>query len=671
MKTSADISRIIAVIAGIILAVVVLMFPLGYFLLSCRFIDGNLQVEAEINAGLITQVVSSNPEMWRFEQVRLEGLLSRRTLAHTPEIRRILGMDGGVIAASEDPLPRPVMRRSAFIYDAGVPVGMIEISRSLLPLLGRAAIMLLVMLPLGIGSFMVLRTYPLRAIRRTEEALKNTNEFLTRVLESTTNVILVTNTEGTIIHCNERACELSGLRSSDLVGSPVYRLFSAASAASVRDHLSSVIIHSRTLTRSEAALKGGGGRQITVSWSAAPFFQGVKTVGAVISMEDITEFKRMEDDLIRVQKLESLGVLAGGIAHDFNNLLTAIMGNIEMARMRLRPDDKPYTRLVEAERASLRARDLAQQLLTFSKGGAPLRQAVLMDRVISDAMTIALRGANTVCKADLPADLWPVHGDEGQLTQVMSNLIINACQAMTDGGTIIISGENLTVSGTGDPSLGPGRYVLITVSDAGSGIPTEHLPKIFDPYFTSRTSGSGLGLATVHSIIKRHEGAVRVESEVGKGTTFRIYLPASSGAISTPDTSSCLAAPGAGRVLVMDDEEIIRDVAGEMLRHMGYDVVTAGSGEETIELYRSAREEGNPFDAVIMDLTVPNGMGGRQTMEMLLEIDPKARVVVSSGYSTDPVMADYRSYGFRAVVSKPYKVEDLCRTVQKVISNGG
>jgi nitrogen-specific signal transduction histidine kinase/CheY-like chemotaxis protein len=418
-------------------------------------------------------------------------------------------------------------------------------------------------------------------------------------------------------------------------------------------------------------LTGKGEKPVTVSWSAAPFFQGAKIVGAVISMEDITEFKIMEDELIRVQKLESLGVLAGGIAHDFNNLLTAIMGNIEMARRHLRPDDKPYTRLAEAERAAVRARDLAQQLLTFSRGGAPVRQTVVMGQVINDAAALAVRGANISCTCDLPADLWPVHGDEGQLAQVMSNLIINACQAMPNGGIIRISGENMTVDSTGDRALRPGRYVVISLSDTGSGIPAEHLPRIFDPYFTSRKTGSGLGLATVHSIIKRHGGAVRVESEVGKGTTFRIYLPASSGVVFTPDTSGCLTVPGRGRVLVMDDENIIRDVAGEMLRELGYDVATAANGEETISLYSAAMEEGTPFNAVILDLTVQNGMGGKQTMERLLKIDPAARGVVSSGYSNDPVMADYRSYGFRAVVSKPYKVDDLCRTVQKVIANGG
>ncbi len=385
-------------------------------------------------------------------------------------------------------------------------------------------------------------------------------------------------------------------------------------------------------------------------------------------MIDITEHKRMEEELLKAQKLESLSVLAGGIAHDFNNLLMGILGNLSLARMAVSPGDQINERLEAAEKATLRARDLTQQLLTFAKGGAPIKETASIAHLIGDTAEFALRGSNVRCDVRLPDDLWPVEVDEGQMSQVIQNLIINADQAMPEGGVLRIRAENVTVSSEGDLPLPPGRYVKVTFTDQGVGIPEEHLSKVFDPFFTTKQKGSGLGLATAYSIIKRHGGHIAVESTLGAGTTFTIYLPASEKPLPPEVTSREEAPVGRGHVLLMDDEAIIRDVGSQMLACLGYEVDVARDGNEAIRLYREKKERGEPYDVVIMDLTVRGGMGGREAIKKLLEFDPQARVIVSSGYSNDPIMAEYGRYGFRGVVAKPYKLQDLSRVLDQVMN---
>ncbi len=389
----------------------------------------------------------------------------------------------------------------------------------------------------------------------------------------------------------------------------------------------------------------------------------------IVLAHDVTERRRMEAELLKAQKLESLGVLAGGLAHDFNNLLTAIMGNVSLAKLSSRPGDGIYERLQEAEKASFRARDLTHQLLTFAKGGVPVKRTVTLPGLIKEAAGFALRGSRSLCEFSFPPDLCAVEADEGQLSQVIHNLIINADQAMPAGGKINVRGENVPIGpGDGLP-LQAGTYVKLSVQDRGIGIPREHFTRIFDPYFTTKQKGSGLGLATTYSIIKRHDGQITVESDLGVGAAFHIYLPAAAGGCH-PEAEPEEAKParGTGRILVMDDEEMIRDVAGKVLVGLGYEVDFAADGEKAVELYAAARESGRPFNAVIMDLTIPGGTGGRETIEKLRAIDPGVRAIVSSGYSNDPVMARFRDFGFRGVVSKPYTVASLSEAVKKALA---
>ncbi len=383
--------------------------------------------------------------------------------------------------------------------------------------------------------------------------------------------------------------------------------------------------------------------------------------------QDVTEHKRLEAEILRAQKLDSIGVLAGGIAHDFNNLLLGILGNVSIARNLIKPADRVAGVLDDIEKAALRTKSLTRQLLTFSRGGEPVREPASIEQIVKDSAPLVLRGSEVVCEWSFPEGLWPVEVDQGQMAQAVSNIVMNAAQAMPDGGRLAVSASNMDVSEQAHLPLKPGRYIKTTFRDYGTGIPVKLLPKLFDPFFTTRKKASGLGLSVTYSIIKKHNGHIGVDSEVGEGTSFHVYLPASAGKPVEAAVDETVAR-GAGRVLVMDDEELVRDVSGEMLKILGYEAVFAANGGEAIEKFLKARDEGRPFDAVILDLTVPGGLGGRDTMRRLLEIDPGVRGIVSSGYSKDPIMADYRKFGFSAVVAKPYRVAEFSRVVKKVVS---
>lgn len=412
------------------------------------------------------------------------------------------------------------------------------------------------------------------------------------------------------------------------------------------------------------------GSGFLASLNVTPLYDrsGVVT-GTISVINDITERKRLEEDLIKVQKLESIGVLAGGIAHDFNNILTALLGNVTLAKLHLNEGHRSHEALTEAENGFARARDLTRQLLTFAKGGAPVRRVGSLASLLVETPRFALTGSNVRCKCSVPEDLWPVSFDAGQISQALNNLIINAKQAMPAGGRIMLTAKNLRLKTDEVPSLQEGDYVCIAIHDRGVGIPQEHLRKIFDPYFTTKQQGSGLGLATTYSIITRHEGQIAVESQLGIGTKFSIYLPAARGLELPADGEPAELVFGEGRVLLMDDEATIRRVAGRLLERLGYRVDYAVDGAEALDLYRAARDAGQPYRVVILDLTVAAGMGGEECIKRLRDIDPHVRAIVSSGYSNDPVMAQYERFGFAGVVAKPYRLNELSAALQHAIGS--
>lgn len=400
----------------------------------------------------------------------------------------------------------------------------------------------------------------------------------------------------------------------------------------------------------------------------------VKITGFVVDittrkeMEEELNQRRMEHDNLRIEKMNSIGILAGGIAHDFNNILTVILGNLSLAKRKIRsgPADvnsNVMKYLEETERASRQAMNLTKQLLTFAKGGSPILKECSIEETLKESVTFALHGSNIISKYNISDDLQSVEIDEGQINQVIHNITINAVHAMPMGGTIKIDAENVESCEVCSLPLREEGYVKISFEDSGIGIPNEYLSKIFDPYFTTKQQGSGLGLATSYSIIARHGGCITVDSEIGKGTTFSIYLKASnkkeSNMLVTPKIEPC----GRGRILVMDDQISIREFLKDSLISLGYEVICAKDGIEAVSLFREAEK---PFDLVILDLTVPGSMGGRETIEKIKEIDVNVKAIVSSGYNNDPIMSNPELHGFKGVIAKPYSTEELFEVIRKI-----
>jgi PAS domain S-box-containing protein len=389
---------------------------------------------------------------------------------------------------------------------------------------------------------------------------------------------------------------------------------------------------------------------------------------------DITVHQFLEQELAKAQKLEAIGLLAGGIAHDFNNILTAILGSLSLAKMETTPSCKLYERLALAEEHCLKAKALTRRLLTYSRGGSPLRKTASLAEVIREAANFALSGKNVKSKFVLDEGLWPAQIDEGQMHQVVHYLVTNAAEAMPDGGTIEIGAQNFILGAGQAPPLRAGNYVKWYVKDHGVGIPKEHMKKLFDPYFTTKQIGSikgmGLGLAICYSVIKNHEGLISVESEPGIGTTFTIYIPAlnedSSEQISNSkgETTNALKR----KILLIDDEKILLDVTSSMLAHLGYEVVTAESHEDALDCFARAKEGGRPFSLIIMDLTMRGNEGGEMAIRKWLSIHPEAKAIISSGYASDPVIEDYSKYGFVGAMVKPYTLDDLKNTLVKILA---
>ncbi len=387
---------------------------------------------------------------------------------------------------------------------------------------------------------------------------------------------------------------------------------------------------------------------------------------------DITEYKKTEEELFKMQKIQSIGILAGGIAHDFNNILTSLYGNISIAKMKLEKNHPIYPFLDEVENSMNRATRLTTQLLTFSKGGSPIKEIVNLDSLLEEIISFDLSGSNVKPIITHEKNLWLTRADRGQIQQVFSNLTINANQAMPNGGNLYISFENTIINSNSPLFQKAGQYLKITMRDEGTGIDPKHIDKIFDPYFTTKQAGNGLGLATVYSIINKHNGYIDIESKLGKGTIFTIYLPAfktSSQKDPIKNIEENLVVKQKAKILIMDDDKMICDLVFKMIQHIGYSCEIVNDGEEAIKQYTQAMKKNDPFDLVIMDLTIPGGMGGKEAVNEILAIDPLAKVIVSSGYAIDPVMANFAEYGFINCITKPYTITNLKRILNTVLLN--
>jgi len=508
------------------------------------------------------------------------------------------------------------------------------------------------------------------------ELLAQEKEQLAVTLNSLGEAVVTTGVDGRIVIFNKVAENLSGWPQTMALGRSLAEVFCVVDVrtrAPLEDPVSRMLKIGDFLGSDERAiLRARDGVERVVAYTAAPIHdRGSRLSGAVIVFRDITSQQKLEEDFLKAQKLESVGVLAGGIAHDFNNILTAVIGNIALARMFAPSGDRVSHALAEAEKASWRARGLTQQLLTFAKGGAPIKQQGSLAHLLRETVPFALTGSNVKCVLSIADDLWPLAFDPGQLSQVINNLVLNASQAMPGGGIIRVEAGNYeTLDGQG-LATPPGRYVRLAVADEGVGIAPHHLDKIFDPYFTTKEGRTGLGLATTYSIIHRHEGVIKVQSEEGRGASFEIFLPV-QGAHKQSLPMLTLEKKGQGRILVMDDEESLLELIRTLLCHLGYETEVTREGGEAFLRYQEALASGRPFAAVILDLTVPAGMGGAECLRRLQAIDPEVRAIVSSGYYNDPIVADCERFGFRAAVTKPYRLHDLDLAVRRaLVENAG
>ncbi|MEY2479492.1 MAG: hypothetical protein QOI04_419 [Verrucomicrobiota bacterium] len=516
--------------------------------------------------------------------------------------------------------------------------------------------------------------------KRFEQEIAAEKESLAVTLRSIGDGVITTDLQGRIIMMNNAGETLTGWSSREAIGQPLKSVFNIAIdlAAQARAQKTGYRneAHSILVSLPETAtMTSRDGTEHVVEQVASPIRDSKNEVaGVVLVFRDITQRQRDEAERRKAETLEQLGLLAGGIAHDFNNLLTAIIGNISLASLLLPPSHEMATRLTDAKNASMRARDLAQQLLTFARGGAPIKKTTSIGKLIQDTVSFSLRGSHNRSEFKFDADLWPAEIDHGQISQVIANLVVNADQAMPNGGGLHVDCDNFSYHPDTEaviPDLLPGDYIRIRIRDEGVGIPEASLKRIFDPYFTTKPKGSGLGLATTYSIVKNHNGLITVESEVHVGSTFTIYLPAARHVeveSESPRPSGQMVI-GTGRVLVVDDEEAIRALVDFTLSHLGYQVTQAETALDGVNIYREKLEKGERFDAVILDLTLPGGMGGKEALKKLIEIDPTVNAIVSSGYAMDATMSRYQDFGFRGVIAKPYEAAELGKIVHDVIES--
>ena len=505
--------------------------------------------------------------------------------------------------------------------------------------------------------------------KRDEERLKESEERLRAIVDGAPIGINILR-KGVTLYANRSSLDMFGYaHESEMVGKSMLNEIAAHCREDIWDRAvrhekgEGIVRHYET-----TGLRKDGSEfpmQVTVSRTQLP-----DGPASIIFLVDLTSRKLMEDELFKLRNIESIGTLAGGIAHDFNNLLMGVTGYIELAKMLVPSENRACSLLAEAEKIAGQGKDLTQQLITFSKGGEPIKRAIKAASVLKDVSRFTLTGSNVKCEYFLQDDLYIIEVDESQFRQVVHNIVLNAKEAMPGGGIITIRAGNIVIKEGDAFPLSPGNYVQIAIADKGTGIAQENIPKIFDPYFSTKDmgiqKGMGLGLAISYSIIRRHNGHIAVEPLPHIGTSFQIYLPAYSKKAAPVEKGEGVA-PDKKRILFMDDEAFIRNIGHEILTHIGYDVKLAQDGNETVLLYKQARRSGRHFDCVILDLTMKGGIGGKEVLREILSIDPEAKAIISSGYTDDPVLSNYASFGFKGVITKPYNIDELREVLREVL----
>lgn len=502
--------------------------------------------------------------------------------------------------------------------------------------------------------------------KRVERELQNSENRYRELVDLAVDGILLGSHEGMIIGANECMCKLTGRSRAELAGKDIRSLmFKPESLAEAPLWLD--LVQKGETVVAERILIRPDGSEVTVEIRSKMMPDG--TYQSIY--RDITERKRVAAELHQMQKLQSIGTLAGGIAHDFNNIMMGLFGNISLAKRELSDEHPSFAPLQNAEKSMNRATRLTKQLLTFAKGGDPVKEEVGLGALVKEVAQFDLSGSNVLLVTKQADDLWTVKADKGQIQQVISNLTINARQAMANGGHLYITLENAVIKKCDVPNLHAGKFVKVTVRDEGEGIDPEIMGRIFDPYYTTKRAGSGLGLATTYSIISRHGGHIEVASEPGQGAIFTFYLPAADMLPLPPPMKSSAGRSritSATNILIMDDDDFIRIIIPRWLEKTGCRIESAADGSKTIDLYKRSFEAGIPFDVVILDLTIPGGIGGLEVLKAILQIDPKAKAIVSSGYAEGAIMSNYDVYGFRDFIEKPYTEAQLHEVIERVLA---
>jgi len=496
---------------------------------------------------------------------------------------------------------------------------------------------------------------------------------LAAIVESSSDDIIGKDLEGTVTSWNGGAEKIFGYTAGEMVGASILRLI-PPDRAHEEERLMRRLKKGENIEHFETVRLAKDGRLLDVSVAISPIIHANgEIVGFSKVARDITERKRAEADRLVLSKLESTGILAGGIAHDFNNLLTTILLNLELVLAHHLTADETKECLEMAMQSVMTSRGLTEQLITFADGGAPNQQVTALPGLIGKTVRLALSGTRTESELNLPGDLWSADVDPGQIGQVIQNLVLNAREAMSDAGVVSIRAENVGGKSGAEHSLPPGNYIRLFITDQGAGIPKEILPTIFDPYVSTKQRGNrkgmGLGLTICHSIIQRHGGAITVESNVGRGTTFKIHLPASSRPAPHNKKSPPKDPPRPGRLLVMDDDDGVRLSVGALLRSACHKVEMCADGAQAVTAFENARALKQPFDAVILDLTVRGGMGGLEALQTLRGIYPAVKAIVISGHANDPVMLNHEQHGFKAALTKPFNREELAETIARIVKS--
>ncbi len=528
----------------------------------------------------------------------------------------------------------------------------------------------------GEDSNQLLVLHDITALREAEEKIKGQDLRFSQVINSISEAIVTTDKNGNIIQFNRSFSELCSTDKNSISGKSIEEVIAIfdRNQLSFLKNFPASLISERTgeaLPETNVLLKQKDKLKRKISIKAHKIEnQDATALSYLITIKKLEKEKLSEEEAYQAEKLHSISLLAGGIAHDFNNMLTAIIGNISVVTHELEAENPISQKLLAAEKAAFQAKRLTQQLLTFSKGGSPALETTTIDQLVEDCAEFILRGSNVKCHVSKSDPVWAVNADKGQIAQVINNLLINADQAMPNGGMIELNISNYVATHEQKLALTRGDYVQISITDSGIGIEAADIHRIFDPYFTTKQTGNGLGLASSYSIIKSHKGLLTVKSSPGNGACFEIYLPRSFKALEVKEPKAeynSQIQKGTGRILVMDDMDAMMRVAGEIISLLGYEVEFSTNGDEAIKAYKEAKEKGQKFDAVVFDLTVPGGMGGEEACNILKQYDPDIKAIASSGYSTSNIMSDHRDSPFKAVVPKPYRIKEMSLALHSLL----